>query len=123
MNNAILHSEKHSGDEKIDYLEEEKIPEMKGRILVKTRVEVPEKAVDFDVNYAMIYDEGKKRWRIYDLLLDEESLMQNYRDQFDVMIKSHSYDYLVQKMRKKLDENATDKTIKKEKKSSTSEPS
>ena len=103
LNNAILHSEKHSGEEKIEYLTEEQIEEYKGRIRVKTRVDVPSEAVDFDVDYAMVYDKNLKRWRIYDLIIDEESLMLNYRDQFHSIISKHSYAYLVDKMKKKLD--------------------
>ena len=116
LNNAVLHSEKHTGQEKIEYIQVEDIEDFKGRKKVDTLVKVPTEAVDFDVSYAMVYDQKLGRWRIYDLIIDEESLMLNYRDQFQMIIREHSYNYLVEKMQKKLAESSQ----KKQKKSSHS---
>lgn len=104
LRNAILHSEKHTGHEKIDYLAEEAVKgkEFAGRKRVKTKIEVPDEAVDFDVNYDMVFDAKKNRWRIYDLILDEESLMANYREQFDRIIAKEGFNGLMGRLKKKL---------------------
>ena len=104
LRNAILHSEKHTGREKIDYLAEEAVKgkEFTGRKRVKTKIEVPDEAVDFDVNYDMVFDAKKNRWRIYDLILDEESLMSNYREQFDRIIAKEGFNGLMGRLKKKL---------------------
>lgn len=104
LRNAILHSEKHTGREKIDYLAEEAVKgkDFAGRKRVKTKIEVPDEAVDFDVNYDMVFDAKKNRWRIYDLILDEESLMSNYREQFDRIIAKEGFNGLMSRLRKKL---------------------
>lgn len=109
LQNAILHSEKYNGDESIEYVSEKPVADNKSRMMVKSKITVPEESVDFDVSYAMIFDKAKNRWRVYDLILDEESLMQNYHDQFQAIIAKHGYDSLVQKMKKKLGDDKSGK--------------
>ncbi|NKE70291.1 MlaC/ttg2D family ABC transporter substrate-binding protein [Candidatus Manganitrophus noduliformans] len=45
-------------------------------------------------------------WRVYDIVIDGVSLVNNYRSQFNKIIRSGSYEELVQKMRAKRDEIA-----------------
>lgn len=44
------------------------------------------------------------RWVAADVVIDEVSLVENYRDQFNKIIAEESFDALLQKMRNKLDE-------------------
>jgi phospholipid transport system substrate-binding protein len=46
------------------------------------------------------------RWWIYDIVVNGVSLVRNYRDQFDRIIRTSSYDELVSKLRDRTDEIA-----------------
>ena len=39
------------------------------------------------------------RWRVYDVLIESISLVNNYRTQFDGIIKTSSYDELVKRLK------------------------
>jgi phospholipid transport system substrate-binding protein len=43
-----------------------------------------------------------KRWRVYDIVIDGESLVENYRDEFARIIRQESYDGLVRRMKKRV---------------------
>ena len=40
-------------------------------------------------------------WMVYDVVTDDQSIVRNYKAQFNKIIKKNSYEYLVKKMRKK----------------------
>jgi phospholipid transport system substrate-binding protein len=44
------------------------------------------------------------RWLIYDILIENVSLVANYRSQFDRIVRSSSYDELVRRLKTKRDE-------------------
>ena len=44
------------------------------------------------------------RWLIYDILIENVSLVANYRSQFDRIIRSSSYEELVKRLKTKRDE-------------------
>jgi phospholipid transport system substrate-binding protein len=70
---------------------------------VETRVLSPslkEKALS--LNYRLHRTGGK--WLIYDVVAENVSLVQNYRNQFNRILKDSSYDGLVQALRKKIQE-------------------
>ena len=52
------------------------------------------------LNYRLHRTEGK--WLIYDIVAENISLVQNYRNQFSRILKDSSYDGLVQILRKKI---------------------
>jgi phospholipid transport system substrate-binding protein len=45
---------------------------------------------------------GAGDWKIYDVLIDHVSLVDNYRSQFDRVISRSSYKDLVQQMKQKV---------------------
>lgn len=47
---------------------------------------------------------GNQGWKVYDVITDEVSLVNNYRSQFNRIINRESYEALVKKMRRKLEE-------------------
>ena len=47
---------------------------------------------------------GKTGWVVYDVVTDEVSIANNYRSQFNRIIRKESYDALVKKMKRKLEE-------------------
>lgn len=49
--------------------------------------------------------DNKGQWLIYDIIIEGVSLVQNYRQQFDQIIKSQGYAGLVQRMEEKIQEN------------------
>jgi phospholipid transport system substrate-binding protein len=60
------------------------------------------KKVVIALEYKMIYKEG--HWVVYDVLTDEQSMLENYRAEFNKIISKESFDALLKKMKKKLDE-------------------
>ena len=82
-------------DETINYVDEK----VKGKYaLVKT--EIVRKNGTIDVDYKLINENG--RWTVYDFVIEEVSLIRNYRSQFSKIIKTESYGALVAKLAKKI---------------------
>jgi phospholipid transport system substrate-binding protein len=50
------------------------------------------------IDYRMFKDNGD-RWRVYDVLIESISLVNNYRTQFDGIIKTSSYDELIKRLK------------------------
>jgi phospholipid transport system substrate-binding protein len=58
------------------------------------------------LEYKMIWKEG--RWVVYDVVTDEQSMLENYRAEFSKIINRDGFDALLKKMKKKLDEKEDD---------------
>ena len=87
-------------DEKINYVGEQ----IKGKYaLVKTQIVRNDGTIDVD--YKLIKEEGK--WMVYDFVIEEVSLIRNYRSQFSKIIKTESYGALVSKLSKKINDLET----------------
>jgi len=74
----------------------------KKKSFVRTKVILPAENIDIDLNYKLRKQNGE--WKIYDVIVDEASLVSNYKYQFNSIITKHSYDELVNRMTKKLNE-------------------
>jgi phospholipid transport system substrate-binding protein len=70
--------------------------------LTRTRVIVPSENIDIGLNYKLKRQDGV--WKVFDVIVDEASLVDNYRYQFDSIIKKSGYPELVRRMSTKLDE-------------------
>ena len=82
-------------NETINYLSEK----IKGKYaLVKTQI--VRKDATIDVDYKLINEGGE--WTVYDFVIEEVSLIRNYRSQFSKIIKTESYGALVAKLVKKI---------------------
>jgi phospholipid transport system substrate-binding protein len=57
------------------------------------------------LQYKMLY---KDHWVVYDVITDEQSMLENYRAEFNKIINRDGFDALLKKMKKKLDEKETD---------------
>lgn len=68
----------------------------------RTRVFIPSENIDIALNYKLKRQNGE--WKIFDVIVDEASLVDNYRYQFDSIIKKSGYQDLVRRMTEKLDE-------------------
>jgi phospholipid transport system substrate-binding protein len=86
------------GGERIRYLSESidgKLASVRARIVTRTGTEV---SVESRMNLR------GDRWLIYDILIENVSLVANYRSQFDRIIRTSSYEELVRRLKTKRDE-------------------
>ncbi len=72
----------------------ENIAEVKTRVVATSR-EIP-------VNYMMIQKNGV--WKVYDVVVENVSLVQNYRTQFNEILAKNTTDQLIEILRKKVKE-------------------
>ncbi len=63
---------------------------------------ISKKGEEFSVDYKLIRTNGD--WRIYDVLVEHISLVNNYRSQFNRVIVNSSYENLIKKIKQKLKE-------------------
>ncbi len=68
-------------------------------VKVKTKGKSTESSIDYKLR--KIDD----RWMVFDIITDEVSMVRNYRNQFNKIITNESYDALLRKMRKKIEES------------------
>lgn len=89
-------------DEEIVYADEKiennRYAEVKTRIITKERKEIP---IDY-----RLYFTGNE-WKVYDVVIEGVSLVSNYRSQFTKIIRNHSYQELVKRMKNKQIEEIT----------------
>jgi phospholipid transport system substrate-binding protein len=60
------------------------------------------KKVDIALEYKLLGKDGK--WLVYDVLTDEQSMLENYRAEFNKIISKDGFDALIKRMKKKLEE-------------------
>jgi phospholipid transport system substrate-binding protein len=60
------------------------------------------KKVEVALQYKMLGKGG--HWLVYDVLTDEQSMLENYRAEFNKIIQKDGFDALMKRMKKKLDE-------------------
>jgi len=85
------------GGEKLTYVSEQIDGD---RAVVKAKI-TTKKGTDVPVESRLHQKEG--RWLIYDILVENLSLISNYRSQFDRVIRTSSYDELVKRLKTKGD--------------------
>jgi phospholipid transport system substrate-binding protein len=69
---------------------------------VETTITV--KKADYPVVYKLYRANAKAPWRVYDVITDDVSLMETYRDQFRTQIAQKGFDGLLNTLKKKRDE-------------------
>lgn len=80
-----------------------------GKAQVKTTIHSGKTTAD--VYYSMFKPDGKDDWWVYDLVIDDVSLMRNYRTQFTRVIKKDGFDKLLERIRAKAESNDEDDDI------------
>jgi phospholipid transport system substrate-binding protein len=65
------------------------------------------KKVAIALEYKMLNKDG--HWVVYDVLTDDQSMLENYRAEFNKIIVKESFDALLKKMKKKLEEKSEEK--------------
>lgn len=72
---------------------------------VETAVSVVKNGRVTEILISYVMKKGKDgAWAVYDVITDEVSIVNNYRSQFNRIIRKESYDALVKKMKRKLEE-------------------
>jgi phospholipid transport system substrate-binding protein len=84
-------------DETINYVDEK----IKGNYAL-VRTQIVRKDGVIDVDYKMLKDNGQ--WLVYDFVIEGVSLIRNYKSQFSKIISTESYDALVSKLTKKIED-------------------
>ena len=90
---------------KIENYQAETIKSVKEQVKGKyalVNTEIIRKDGTINVDYKLINEDGK--WTVYDFVIEEVSLIRNYRSQFSKIIKTESYGALVSKLSKKIKE-------------------
>lgn len=84
-------------DEKVDYAGER----IKGEhAMVDTFVVTKDKRIP--ISYKLV--QQKEEWRIYDVVIEEVSLVRNYRSTYDEILRKEGFDGLFARMVRKIDE-------------------
>jgi phospholipid transport system substrate-binding protein len=81
----------------------EKVADGEATISTMVKVRTKGKSTDTSIDYKM--RRADDRWLVYDVITDEVSMLRNYRAQFNKIITTESYDALIKKMRKKIEES------------------
>ncbi len=96
--------EKAYGDKLLSYTNE-KVEFVKEVTLSADRTEVQTKVItaskQIPINYRMI---RKSSWKVYDVVIERVSLVQNYRSQFNDILAKNTSDHLLDILRKKVKE-------------------
>lgn len=102
---ALFSKERLSGKDKyynIQYLSEEIDKADAKQALVKTRLVVAKRDLKVDLQYKMIL--STTGWKIFDVIVDDSSMLLNYRSAFHNIITKYGFQELENRMQKKLDE-------------------
>jgi phospholipid transport system substrate-binding protein len=95
LEQAYMATLEKNGDARIEYLKET----VDGDIAqVETRTTLKDGS-DYSVNYKL--KSGPSGWRVYDVVVEGVSLVNNYRAQFDRFLSKKSFDELLQTLREK----------------------
>ncbi|PIR26853.1 MAG: hypothetical protein COV43_00265 [Deltaproteobacteria bacterium CG11_big_fil_rev_8_21_14_0_20_42_23] len=101
FSNEHLEAKKKGGSKyTVSYVKESYIAKKKDRAQVYTLINIPAERLKMQLNYKL-KKEGTE-WKIYDIIVDEASLVQNYKYQFNKIINKDGYGHLVGLMEKKL---------------------
>lgn len=81
-------------DERIDYTNEQTDTKF---AIVSTRIVNEKGRLDIPIDYKVIRRDGG--WKVYDVVIEDVSMVSNYRSQFNSIIQTSSYAELIRKMR------------------------
>ncbi len=88
-------------DYKLDY-KTEKVTGDSALVQTIVKVEKNKRVTEIQIDYKLRKVKGT--WMVFDVITDEVSIVQNYRSQFNRIIRKESYEALVKKMKRKLEE-------------------
>lgn len=77
--------------------------------LVRSKI-ITTKNIEVSIEYKFFKKDNK--WEVYDISINGVSLVNNYRTQFNKIIRTHSYEELIKKMKNKQEEEMFDDKMK-----------
>lgn len=86
----------------IKYLGDTYLDPQKTKARSRTQITVPKEDVAISIDYKLL--KKGSEWKIYDVIVDDASLVDNYKYQFNNIITKHGYPELVTRMKKKLND-------------------
>ncbi|GEM_PF-5069715 len=92
----------------VKYLGDTYLDPQKTRAKTKTLIQIPKEQLRIAINYKLI--KVGKQWKVFDVIVDDASLLDNYKYQFNSIITKYGYPELVTRIRKKLSEIDTEKS-------------
>ncbi|MBI4365632.1 MAG: ABC transporter substrate-binding protein [Deltaproteobacteria bacterium] len=90
----------------IQYRGDKFLDPLRRRALARTAVTVPSRNLRVGLDYKL-HAVGSE-WKIYDVIVDGSSLLENYQYQFDSIITKHGFGELLARMQRKRDEFAAE---------------
>lgn len=84
----------------VKYLGDTYLDPQKTKARTRTQINVPKENVEVSIDYKLI--KKGNDWKIFDVIVDDASLVDNYKYQFNNIIAKHGYPELVSRMKKKL---------------------
>jgi phospholipid transport system substrate-binding protein len=98
-NSYISKIESYVGtQEKLEILYTKESIDKEGYALVRTEI-VNKRDLNFEIEYRLLANKGN--WEAYDIVIEGVSLVNNYRTQFNKIIRQESYEALVKKLQLK----------------------
>jgi phospholipid transport system substrate-binding protein len=97
-NSYISKIESYVGTQEIEILYTKESIDKDGYALVRTEI-VNKRDLNFEIEYRLLANKGN--WEVYDIVIEGVSLVNNYRTQFNKIIRQESYEALVKKMQLK----------------------
>ena len=73
--------------------------ELREDAFAEVKAQMKGRKIDTPVNFRLIH--RAHEWRVYDVVIDEASIVSNYRSQFTSIIRDVSYVGLIKKMKQK----------------------
>ena len=73
--------------------------ELREDAFAEVKAQMKGRKIDTPVNFRLIH--RAREWRVYDVVIDEASIVSNYRSQFTSIIRDVSYVGLIKKMKQK----------------------
>ncbi|MBF0106561.1 MAG: ABC transporter substrate-binding protein [Deltaproteobacteria bacterium] len=101
---AIFSKEQLKGNQKyynITYNKETYDDAEKKKATVSSKMNVPKEKMTLDITYKLLLT--PYGWRIFDVIVDDASLLSNYKFQFDRIITKSGFAELIDRMNKKLE--------------------
>jgi phospholipid transport system substrate-binding protein len=101
---AIFSKEQLHGENKyytINYVKETIEAAGGEKSVVNTRMVIPKRKMDLDLTYKLI--KKPDGWKIFDVIVDDASLLSNYKFQFDRIIQKGGFADLIKRMETKLE--------------------
>jgi phospholipid transport system substrate-binding protein len=97
-NSYISKIESYVGTQKLEILYTKESIDKDGYALVRTEI-VNKRDLNFEIEYRLLTNKGN--WEAYDIVIEGVSLVNNYRTQFNKIIRQESYEALVKKLQLK----------------------